>query len=161
MNTTTMRLRGYQEEAFRKAKDENTILVMGTGTGKTLVAVKMIDLFLSRGKCAFLVPTRELVRQQASYIRSHAAAASPIASVAVAEVCGNEIEGWSASDWQECCRNHQVINKKKKKKLVDYLGGSTRVVHNCQTSALSSSSFIPCYIFQNTMRYSSCSSSTL
>ncbi len=64
--------RKYQEEIFETAKDKNTLVVLPTGTGKTLIAFL---LTLERrekwpgSKILFLAPTRPLAEQHLSYFR--------------------------------------------------------------------------------------------
>jgi endoribonuclease Dicer len=60
--------RQYQIELFQKACEQNTIVVLETGSGKTLIAVLLIEEMLKREptkKVAFLVGNRILANQQA------------------------------------------------------------------------------------------------
>ncbi|EPX73671.1 uncharacterized protein SOCG_02889 [Schizosaccharomyces octosporus yFS286] len=73
-------LREYQRDIFDVAKQQNTLLVMATGAGKTLLAVKLIkekqEKQLLEGNkqqkrlSVFLVNTVPLVIQQADYLKS-------------------------------------------------------------------------------------------
>ncbi|KAI8918847.1 hypothetical protein BC831DRAFT_482028 [Entophlyctis helioformis] len=64
-------------QLFEKAKEHNIIAVLDTGTGKTLVALLLMQHMLSlepedpetRRMAIFLVPTVPLVGQQAQYLR--------------------------------------------------------------------------------------------
>ena len=62
-------LRQYQERIVNKVIDDNTIVVLPTGSGKTLIAAECAK----RLGCPtlFLVPTCLLVEQQATAIRKH------------------------------------------------------------------------------------------
>ena len=71
--------REYQQELFEKAKDENVIAVLDTGSGKTLIAALLIRHYLqeeilsrSKGSPAkivfFLVNSVHLARQQARFL---------------------------------------------------------------------------------------------
>ncbi|KAL9242481.1 hypothetical protein vseg_016474 [Gypsophila vaccaria] len=70
--------RGYQVELARKAVDENMIVVLETGCGKTLISVLLMRHILTRHSpspspgspslCVFLAPTVPLVNQQARVI---------------------------------------------------------------------------------------------
>lgn len=61
--------RSYQLEALEKAKKENTIVFLETGSGKTLIAVMLLRSYAfairkpSRHITVFLVPTVVLVTQ--------------------------------------------------------------------------------------------------
>ncbi len=61
-------MRSYQERMVASALEENTIVVLPTGSGKTLVAAEL--LLRSLGPALFLVPTRLLVAQQALAIHA-------------------------------------------------------------------------------------------
>ena len=64
--TTTTTLREYQRRALELAKSNSAIIVLPTGSGKTLIAASVI---VSVGRCLFLVPSCLLVKQQADAIR--------------------------------------------------------------------------------------------
>lgn len=57
--------REYQEKIARSAiEKKNTLIVLPTGTGKTLIGALIIEHFLKKGeKCLFLAPTKPLVNQ--------------------------------------------------------------------------------------------------
>lgn len=72
--------REYQVEILEIAKEKNTIACLGTGTGKTFIAVMLIRHFAYQTlgdydkeakRTVFLVPTVPLVHQQADVIRKH------------------------------------------------------------------------------------------
>lgn len=76
------RAREYQLELFERAKDENIITVLDTGSGKTLIAALLIRHFLqqelvnrSEGKPSkivfFLVNSVHLARQQARFLNNN------------------------------------------------------------------------------------------
>jgi ERCC4-related helicase len=60
-------LRKYQENILEVAKEKNTLVVLPTGLGKTLIAFELIDYRLKYGKpnakALFLAPTKPLVDQ--------------------------------------------------------------------------------------------------
>lgn len=66
--------RAYQTEIFERAKQENVIAFLPTGSGKTLVAILLMQHHLEQhklqAKIFFLVPTVPLVEQQANAIQT-------------------------------------------------------------------------------------------
>ncbi|XP_054159214.1 endoribonuclease Dicer-like [Oppia nitens] len=72
----------YQEQLYMAAKDRNIIACLGTGTGKTFIAIMLMrdPKFAAalRGqypqeakRTVFIVPTRTLVTQQAAEVKRH------------------------------------------------------------------------------------------
>ena len=58
--------RDYQKNIFESAKDVNTLVVLPTGLGKTIISVLMSDYRISKfsgSKVLFLAPTKPLVNQ--------------------------------------------------------------------------------------------------
>ena len=68
MATPIVSLRAYQLRMVTVAEKVNTVVVLPTGAGKTLVAAELIKR--RGGKSLFLVPTCMLVEQQAGQLRS-------------------------------------------------------------------------------------------
>lgn len=64
-------LRVYQQRIIDAIGRSNAIVKMPTGSGKTIVAAQLVANHLNNGRNAalFLVPTQDLVEQQASVIR--------------------------------------------------------------------------------------------
>ena len=60
-----MELREYQKNILKTAKEKNTLVILPTGLGKTLIAFYLIDhrLKFYGGKALFLAPTKPLVYQ--------------------------------------------------------------------------------------------------
>jgi Fanconi anemia group M protein len=60
-----MELRKYQQNILAVAKEKNTLVILPTGLGKTLIAFYLIDhrLKFFGGKALFLAPTKPLVHQ--------------------------------------------------------------------------------------------------
>ena len=68
------RPRAYQETIFETAKKHNTLVVLPTGLGKTLIALMLAAQRLEKfpqSKILFLAPTRPLVEQHFHYFRKH------------------------------------------------------------------------------------------
>ena len=62
--------RDYQVNLAAQAIEENCIVVLPTGLGKTAIALQVIAEFLSRGKgVLFLAPTRVLVNQHFEFLK--------------------------------------------------------------------------------------------
>lgn len=66
-------LRGYQRRIADECAGQNSIVVLPTGSGKTMIASEIILEIIRRqkGQALFLVPTRFLVPQQAAAVRAH------------------------------------------------------------------------------------------
>ena len=117
MSTTNLSPRQYQIEASTHAINENSIINIKTGGGKTLIGVMIINHYLSQPspkKILFIVPSRALVQQQAEYCQKHCIAnnkssPSPNKTIRIAQLCGNEMESWSKSHWNQAINNHDIF----------------------------------------------------
>ena len=125
--------RDYQIEMLNRAKKENTIVMMPTGTGKTFVAVLLIKHYIHQvmtdpwkgpcgenrncgdGKCScgdrnwkrtfFLVNNVTLVSQQKRVLEQHT-------GVSVGEYSGSHnktIDTWSEKTWSYEFKLHQIV----------------------------------------------------
>ncbi|MEM0133923.1 MAG: helicase-related protein [Thermoplasmatales archaeon] len=62
--------REYQENIALKAVEKNTLIVIPTALGKTVIAIIALSILIGDGgKCLFLAPTRPLVHQHVVSIR--------------------------------------------------------------------------------------------
>ncbi|MGC8644899.1 MAG: helicase-related protein [Thermoplasmata archaeon] len=62
--------REYQHNIATKAVEKNTLIVIPTALGKTIIAIIALSILIENGgKCIFLAPTRPLVHQHAATIR--------------------------------------------------------------------------------------------
>ncbi|WCJ38880.1 dicer-like 2 [Euphorbia peplus] len=100
--------RNYQLEAFEKAKDENTIVYLETGSGKTLIAIMLLrsHAYMLRKPspfiAVFLVPKVVLVKQQADAVKMHT-------DLTVAMYWGEMgVDFWDAAIWKEYIDNNEV-----------------------------------------------------
>lgn len=69
-----MEPREYQKVIFETAKDYNTLIVIPTGMGKTLIAFLLSKFYLEKypkGKILILAPTRPLVEQHYKYFEKY------------------------------------------------------------------------------------------
>uniref|UniRef100_A0A0G4GKX8 Helicase ATP-binding domain-containing protein n=1 Tax=Chromera velia CCMP2878 TaxID=1169474 RepID=A0A0G4GKX8_9ALVE len=101
--------RPYQETAIRHAVSKNTIVHLPTGTGKTLVAARVIDHFVNtapRKKALFIVPTRALVKQQARSCREQCMRTPP---PRVIELCGSKADDLDGSQWRSIMDQNEVL----------------------------------------------------
>lgn len=106
--------REYQLELFERAKKENTIAVLDTGSGKTLIAVLLlrwtIDNELERRAVGqdpkisfFLVASVTLVYQQFSVLDANL-------DHKVTRLCGADgVDRWNHSKWLEMFAENKVI----------------------------------------------------
>lgn len=106
--------RDYQTELFQRAKDENTIAVLDTGTGKTHIATLLLRHVLddeleyrSKGGAHriafFLVDSVNLVFQQANVLRCGL-------DQSVEGICGSMGSSlWNKETWDKHFAKHMVI----------------------------------------------------
>ncbi|KAK5237393.1 Dicer-like protein 1 [Exophiala xenobiotica] len=106
--------REYQQELFERAKEQNVIAVLDTGSGKTLIAALLIRHFLqqelidrSNGKPGkivfFLVNSVHLARQQARFLNNNL-------PQNVRELFGEANEDlWRRADWENIFANNSVV----------------------------------------------------
>ena len=104
-------LRPYQAECLEKGKRGNTIVCLPTGTGKTLIAVRLIEYYLNQFphlKIAFLVPTRPLVEQQAEYCIKHCRHSNGN-SVIVQRLAGEDQAKWDERMWSDALQQCHIM----------------------------------------------------
>ncbi|XP_078159590.1 endoribonuclease Dicer homolog 2a-like isoform X3 [Carex rostrata] len=101
--------RSYQLEALEKAKRENTIVYLETGSGKTLIAVMLLKSYahLLRKPSpfigVFLVPTVVLVSQQADVVQMHS-------DLKVTKFWGEMgVDDWDAATWDSHVNQFEVF----------------------------------------------------
>ncbi|MFB6189987.1 MAG: DEAD/DEAH box helicase [Candidatus Nanohaloarchaea archaeon] len=69
LKTDELESRTYQEVIAASARDSNTLVVLPTGLGKTVIAAMVASQKLEDGKVLFLAPTRPLVEQHLDTFR--------------------------------------------------------------------------------------------
>ena len=73
MKKNTLEKREYQTNLANQAIDENCIVVLPTGLGKTAIALQVIAEYLAKGSggVLFLAPTRVLITQHYEFLKSN------------------------------------------------------------------------------------------
>eukprot|EP00928_Gymnodinium_smaydae_P073530 TRINITY_DN56718_c0_g1_i1.p1 TRINITY_DN56718_c0_g1~~TRINITY_DN56718_c0_g1_i1.p1 ORF type:complete len:1099 (+),score=127.76 TRINITY_DN56718_c0_g1_i1:27-3323(+) len=110
----------WQLQARERLRDENVILCVPTGEGKTYAACLAIEDALRASpekKCIFTAPTRILVHQQTIAIdeyfkglhRSDDEHEVKCQRVRVAELTAATITGFNERDWRDCCSAHNCF----------------------------------------------------
>ncbi|XP_057984825.1 endoribonuclease Dicer homolog 2 isoform X10 [Hevea brasiliensis] len=101
--------RSYQLEALEKALKQNTVLLLETGSGKTLVAIMLLRSYAhllrkpSPFIAVFLVPQVVLVHQQAEAVESHT-------DLIVGKYCGEMgVDFRDAASWKQRLQKHEVL----------------------------------------------------
>lgn len=106
--------RDYQLELFERAKKENLIAVLDTGSGKTLIAVMLLRWVLDNELEAratgnahkvafFLVPSVNLVFQQFAVLEANL-------DHNIAQFCGDmRLDAWSKAVWEKHFAENKVI----------------------------------------------------
>ncbi|XP_022643620.1 endoribonuclease Dicer-like [Varroa destructor] len=104
--------RHFQLELFELAAKQNVIICLGTGCGKTLIAVLLIKellyqtaLPLANGgrRTVFLAPTVPLVQQQAAYLTRH------ITGRVRSFVGAMRVDDWSGRQWYQQFEENNVL----------------------------------------------------
>ncbi|KAJ7066996.1 hypothetical protein C8F01DRAFT_1119904 [Mycena amicta] len=103
----TIRTRGYQQEMLEESLQRNVIIAMGTGSGKTHIAVLRMKIEVDREPkkvCWFLAPTVALCQQQKNVITQ--ALPIPVAIISGA----NEPEHWvNPNLWKSVLSTHRIV----------------------------------------------------
>ncbi|KAJ4709652.1 Dicer-like protein [Melia azedarach] len=100
--------RRYQLELCKKAMEENIIVYLGTGCGKTHIAVLLIYEFAhlirkpQKNLCIFLAPTVALVQQQAKVIEESI-------GFKVGTFCGGSKRLKTHHDWEKEIDQYEVL----------------------------------------------------
>lgn len=107
--------RGYQTELCAKALEENVIICLGTGLGKTFITVLYLNsadvseqIITYKKRIVFLAPTQDLVQQQADYINKQVLYQ---AKVYCGRTCllGEHIDHWDREIWDAELDKIQIL----------------------------------------------------
>eukprot|EP00981_Chlorochromonas_danica_P004718 scaffold954_cov173-Ochromonas_danica.AAC.4 len=147
---TKLPLRPYQERVIKVALTQNTLAVLPTGSGKTLIAVHVIQERLRlirlkkeeegsrRSIIIFLAPTKVLVGQQKAYIQAHSDACIIEITSDTNLTASYNKRHWGVTGWSEWLLHYEVIvmtpqilNYLLQKKLFDASLLDTLVVDEC------------------------------
>jgi len=68
----SVEIRDYQVNLANQAKNENCLIILPTGLGKTVVALHVIADYLTKGNggVLFLAPTKVLVNQHYEFLKN-------------------------------------------------------------------------------------------
>ena len=97
--------RDYQRQMFERAVARNTICMLGTGLGKTFIAVMVVREILSKRpgtKAIIVCPTAFLVDQQSDVFQSNT-------PYKVGAYHGGRVEDWTPERWELEWRQGQVL----------------------------------------------------
>eukprot|EP00257_Ricinus_communis_P014560 XP_015572262.1 endoribonuclease Dicer homolog 2 isoform X1 [Ricinus communis] len=101
--------RSYQLEALEKAIQQNTIVFLETGSGKTLIAIMLLRSYAhllrkpSPFIAVFLVPQVVLVKQQAEAVETHT-------DLTVGKYWGEMgVDFWDAGSWKQQIEQYEVL----------------------------------------------------
>ncbi|KAJ4721647.1 Endoribonuclease Dicer-like [Melia azedarach] len=101
--------RSYQLEALEKALNQNTVVFLETGSGKTLIAIMLLRSYAyllrkpSPFVAVFLVPKVVLITQQAEAIKMHT-------DLKVGMYWGEMgVDFWKAATWKEEISKYEVL----------------------------------------------------
>ncbi|GAB4854001.1 helicase [Ancistrocladus abbreviatus] len=104
--------RSYQTKVYQVARRRNTIAVLETGAGKTMIAIMLIKAFSeavvqcsadNKKLIVFLAPTVSLVNQQYEVIKIHT-------DLRVKEIYGAlGVDEWNAQCWEKEIKDYHVL----------------------------------------------------
>jgi len=88
----SIELREYQVNIARSARKENTLVVLPTGMGKTIIALYLIaeNLKNKDGKILFLAPTKPLVTQHSQFLKEFLKIDEKLISIFTGEISPNK-----------------------------------------------------------------------
>lgn len=105
--------REYQEYLFDEAKDENSVVVLPTGTGKTVVSLLLSCHRLEKvddSRVVFLAPTKPLVNQQADFYSENMSISSDKVQIVTGDISPQDRSNmWEHGDWEVLFATPQVI----------------------------------------------------
>jgi endoribonuclease Dicer len=112
--------RAYQLEILRIARARNTLAFLPTASGKTLIAILLIQVRLeiirseigrggSKKLIAFLAPTRVLVNQQKDSIQQHCRDFVVRDYTGDSSRQGKKIENLGLSEWKKECQETDIM----------------------------------------------------
>jgi ERCC4-related helicase/dsRNA-specific ribonuclease len=116
-----MELRNYQKLVVDESLSQNTLVILPTGSGKTLIATHIINERLSllrkngiKKILAFLAPTKVLVGQQQRYLSFHLNQLSSDVNVVsftgeTSSIDGKSISYWNQNGWTEVFKQTDVL----------------------------------------------------
>ncbi|MCJ7606325.1 MAG: DEAD/DEAH box helicase family protein [Thermoplasmata archaeon] len=137
----SVEFRDYQENIAKVALTESTLVVLPTGMGKTVIALRVIAEVLrtGSGKVLFMAPTKPLVEQHAAFLRQHLLRYEPV--VFTGEVAPSDREvGWG--DDRLVVSTPQVVDNDITSGFLD-LSGFDLIVFDEAHRAVGDYSYVP------------------
>jgi endoribonuclease Dicer len=120
IDSTSLSLRDYQRLVVDESLKRNTLAVLPTGSGKTLIATHIIKERLQQMKergtgkklIAFLAPTKILCGQQQRYLELHLKESAVTVISFTGEtstISGKSINYWNENGWREVFLDIDVL----------------------------------------------------
>lgn len=110
----TLRPKTYQRDIFLKCLEQNTIVYLGTGLGKTFIVVMYIqdprtdEQIQSNRKVVFMAPTQDLIKQQAEYINKQVCYTCKVYCGQTSH-CGEHIDHWDRIIWEKELKTVDIL----------------------------------------------------
>eukprot|EP01025_Chloroclados_australasicus_P016378 TRINITY_DN1818_c1_g4_i1.p1 TRINITY_DN1818_c1_g4~~TRINITY_DN1818_c1_g4_i1.p1 ORF type:complete len:771 (+),score=55.34 TRINITY_DN1818_c1_g4_i1:110-2422(+) len=108
-NDESLKPRDYQQDICQQALQNNLLVFLDTGTGKTLIAALLIKTLMSQATskrkiAIFLAPTRYLVQQQYQVLQTN------LSQYSISMYTGDSVKSsWDAQKWEQETQSNQVL----------------------------------------------------
>jgi len=113
----SVEIRDYQVNLANQAKNENCLIILPTGLGKTVVALHVIADYLSKGNggVLFLAPTKVLVNQHYEFLKN------TLAIDDIGMITGEDLLTKRKKLWINSiiCETHEITRNDIARKIVD------------------------------------------
>lgn len=143
----TLKPREYQQQLFLHTLNNDTIIFLGTGLGKTLVVAMylqspQLDKEIQSGrKAVFLAPTQDLTKQQAEYLSNKVPYRCRVYCGRTSQL-GIHIDHWDRATWQNELKQidlmfmtPQILSSAISSNLLDWESLSVVIFDECHHAA--------------------------